>query len=253
MDDLAFGRLVRLSRIRRDWTQADLGRRAGLSPSEVSRIECGQLGAVQLRTLRAVCAPLELRIDLLARGRRGDVDRLLDANHAAMAVAAVAWLGTFGGWEVRPEVSYAVFGERGVVDLVGWNAGARAVLLVELKTELTDLGSMLGTLDRRHRLAGRIVEGLGWRQELVGTLLLVASSDANRSRVRAHAGLFDAALPARIGRVRGWLRAPAGELRGLAFLANSRPGHANHSFAPRQRVRRRPGPANRGHLPPRGS
>lgn len=253
MDDVAFGRLVRLSRIRRDWTQAELGRRAGVSNAQVSRLESGQLGAVQLRTLRAVCAPLEIRVDLLARARRGDADRLLDAHHAAMSAAAVAWLLTFDGWEVRPEVSFAVYGERGVVDLVCWTAALRAVLLVELKTELTDIGMLLGTMDRRHRLVDRIVEAFGWKPKVVGSLLLIAESDANRDRVRAHSALFETALPDGVGRARGWLRRPVGDLRGLAFFANSLRGQAIGNFAPRQRVRRSSGGRNGGQLPPGGN
>jgi transcriptional regulator with XRE-family HTH domain len=238
VDDLRFGSIIRLARIKLGWRQQDLAERASVSRTMVSRIERGLLDGVPLLAIRAVARPLGIRVELLPRSRSGDVDRLVHARHGALAEAAIAWLGTFPGWEVRPEVSYSWYGERGVVDLVGWNAAGRAVLLVELKTDVIDVGEVHATMDRRHRLAERIVAPLGWKPEMVGSLLLIGDSDANRDRVAAHGNLFAAALPDRIVRVRAWLRQPAGELRGLAFFANAHPGHATSGFATPRRVRR---------------
>src|SRR6476659_1032609 len=130
VDDLGFGRLIRLSRIRRGWRQEDLAGRALVSRATVSRIERGDFGAMSIASIRRVASALDIRIELHPRARAIDLDRTLNARHAALAEHVIAWLGAIPGWIVRPEVSFQVFGERGVVDVVAWHDQARAVLIV---------------------------------------------------------------------------------------------------------------------------
>jgi len=47
-------------------------------------------------------------------------------------------------WQVFPEVSFSIWGERGVIDLLAWHPGRRALLVIELKTELVDVGELHG-------------------------------------------------------------------------------------------------------------
>ena len=63
---------------------------------------------------------------LLFRG--AELDRLLDEGHAALLGAVARRLEALG-WEVRPEVSFAVFGERGSIDLVAWHATSGTLLV----------------------------------------------------------------------------------------------------------------------------
>jgi transcriptional regulator with XRE-family HTH domain len=102
MDDLRFGAAIRAARVRRGWRQVDLAIRAGVSDSLVSRIERGHLEGIQLSTLRAVAAALEVRVELLSRSRSADLDRLMNARHTALTEAMKGWLRTFPGWELRP-------------------------------------------------------------------------------------------------------------------------------------------------------
>src|SRR6185295_16305946 len=136
MDDSRLGGLVRAMRIRRGWRQLDLAATAGVSTATVSRFERGHVVDMPLRTVRAIAGALEIRIELLPRSRGGDVDRIINARHAALSEAVIEWLGRFPDWVVRPEVSYSWFGERGVVDIVAWHARTRALLEVELKTSI---------------------------------------------------------------------------------------------------------------------
>ena len=96
------------------------------------------------------------------------MDRFLSSRHAAMSEIAAKML-LEAGWEVRPEVSFNHFGERGVVDLVGWQPRHQGLLLVELKTELADINGMLATLDRRRRLAREIARPFGWEPNVVAS------------------------------------------------------------------------------------
>jgi transcriptional regulator with XRE-family HTH domain len=250
VDDQRLGAGLRAVRIRRGWRQRDLAAASSVSDATVSRIERGHLDGVQVRTLRDVARALDIRIELLARSRGGDLDRLINAKHAALSEAVVAWLRSLPGWTVRPEVSYAWFGERGVVDLLAWSEERSALLEVELKTAIVDTGELLATIDRRRRLGREIAEPLGWAPSSVSSLLVIAESAANRTRVRVLSSTFDAALPDRIPEVRHYLRQPAAALRGLIFFSNRRPGQAINAFATARRVRAVSGRAPVAHSTP---
>jgi hypothetical protein len=149
----------------------------------------------------------------------------------------IAWLAAFGGWVVRPEVSFSHFGERGVIDVLAWHSATRSLLVIELKTEIVDVGELLGTLDRKLRNARDVARLLGWEPTTVSALLVVGSSDRNRRRVVAHAATFEAALPDRGMRLRVWLRRPSERLRGLMFFADRSRGQATERVVVIRRVR----------------
>ena len=90
MDDLRFGAVIRAARIRRGWRQCDLAAAAGVSDATVSRLERGHFDGVQIRTIRAIARALDVRVELLPRSRGGDLDRLVNAKHAALSEAVVA-------------------------------------------------------------------------------------------------------------------------------------------------------------------
>ena len=83
---------------------------------------------------------------------------------------------------------------------------------------------MLGTVDRKRRLARRIAADRGWRALTVSAWLVVAESTTNRRRIAEHRATFRAALPQDGRTARAWLQHPAGELRALATWSNRHPG-----------------------------
>ena len=106
MQDIQLGARFRGVRLRLGLRQQDVAARARVSDASVSRIERGHLDALSLRTLRAVAAVLEIRVELLPRWRGGDLDRMVSARHARLAEVVVRWLRGADGWAVRPEVSF---------------------------------------------------------------------------------------------------------------------------------------------------
>ncbi len=166
-DDLRLGRRFRSLRHRLGWRQGDVREAAEVSQGTVSRTERGRISSVSVPALRRQAAALggELRIELLFRG--GELDRLMDEGHAALVGAVVARLDSLG-WETRPEVSFAVYGERGSIDLVAWHAASATLLVIEVKTELTSIEETLRRHDVKVRLAAGIVaERFGWKARRV--------------------------------------------------------------------------------------
>ena len=126
-------------------------------------------------------------------------------------------------WVVIPEATFAVYGERGVIDWLAWHPATRTLLVIELKTALIDIQELLGTLDRKRRLAPEIARRRGWFPAHVGTWLIVAEAARNRRAICAHRSLLGRVFTADGHAVRRWLRAPTGAIQALSFLSISRP------------------------------
>src|SRR5262245_53872777 len=131
MDAIRFGRAVRVLRLRRRLTQAALGARCGMSRSQLSRIETGRVERIRVGDLQRLAVALDARFELLLSWRGAGLDRLIDEAHASLIDAIVAWL-TGQGWEAAVEVSFAIYGERGSIDVFARHLSG-ALLVVEAK------------------------------------------------------------------------------------------------------------------------
>jgi hypothetical protein len=74
-------------------------------------IESGRLADVSVRRFRRVCAALSIENGLDLRWHGGLGDRLIDTGHAAIVESVIGALRN-AGWEVTPEFSFNVFGDR---------------------------------------------------------------------------------------------------------------------------------------------
>jgi transcriptional regulator with XRE-family HTH domain len=238
VEDLAVGRLFRELRLRLGWQQRLAAAKAGISTSSYSEIERGLIDRAPIGKLRRVAAVFEVRLVLEPRWRGAALDRVSSSRHAGMA-ERVARLLLNAGWEIRPEVSFSRYGERGVVDLVAWRAVTRTVLLVEVKTELADINDLLAVTDRRRRLAPAIVEPFGWVPQNVGQWVVVAASRTNERRLAEHRTIIRAAFPDDGRAIAGWLASPSRPLAALWFLPDSDGSSVRRAAAPRLRVRQR--------------
>jgi transcriptional regulator with XRE-family HTH domain len=224
VDDQRFGAVVRAVRLRRNLRQADVAGVAGVSHATVSLIERGHCQSLSLKTMRKIAVALDVRLDLLAWWRGGDLDRLLNRRHSLLSESVARFVADAPGWVVEPEVSFSIFGERGVVDQLAWHAGTAHLLVIELKTQLVDVNELLGTLDKKRRLAPQLVVSRGWKPRQVDVWLIVAESCTNRRHAREHATLLRSILPLdgrHLGKI---LRHPSESGSGAAFWAHSSPG-----------------------------
>ena len=248
MDWIRLGLSYRALRIRLGWRQIDLARSAGVSRSLISLIERGGAGSVTLETLVKVASALDARLDASLRWRGEQLDRLLDAAHARLVEQVSALLVELG-WEVLIEVSFAIGGERGSIDVFGLHRATGAILVIEVKSVVPDSQAMLHALDRKARLARRIAAERDWvATGPIGRLIVVPRGTTARRRVEALEATFRAALPDRGWSVRKWLHHPVGALAGLLFLPYAnQPGTRSRTTGV-QRVR---GPNRHGSGPQR--
>jgi transcriptional regulator with XRE-family HTH domain len=238
MDALRVGRSVRALRIRRGWRQSDLAQAAGIARSVISRIELGRIGVTNLHSVEAVCQALGADLDVRVRWHGEGLDRLLDEEHARLVDRLVRLLRE-SGWEAAVEVTFSEYGERGSIDVLGWHAATRSLLVGEIKSVVADAQGTLAPIDRKVRLAPRVARSRGWDPATVSKVLVVRDGSTNRRRLADLAATFDAAVPVRNARLRRWLRDPSGSISGLLFLPDAPQKSTRRRRASWQRVNRR--------------
>ncbi len=67
------------------------------------------------------------------------------------------------------------------IDLLAWHAPTRTLLVIEIKTELVDVGDLLSVMDRKVRLAPEIGAGRRWRPRRVAGLVRPLRGAAGRA------------------------------------------------------------------------
>jgi len=222
MDDQRVGTVLRSIRIRRRLRQSDLAKLAGVSATTIGRMERGHFDEIGLGATRRVARVLEVRVELTPRWRAGDLDRLLNAKHSELHELVARFFTQLPDWVMQPEVSFAVYGDRGVIDIFAWHRRRRALLIIELKTEIVDVNELVGTVDKKGRHAIRIAIERGWVRPQdplprVSIWVIVADSPTNRRRVGAHRTMLRAAFPTDGRSMRTWLRKPTRPIRALSF------------------------------------
>jgi transcriptional regulator with XRE-family HTH domain len=235
MDDQRVGSGLRAVRIRRRLRQRDVASAAGVPRGVLTLIEHGRLDDVSFGQIRSVAKVLGVRFEGLMRWQGGDLDRLINSGHAQMHEAMARWFADLDGWVAIPEVSFAHFGERGVVDIVAWHATSRIVLIVELKTSIVDVNNLMSSMDVRSRRAWQIARDHGWEPTAVAMWVVVAPGRSNARILADHSTVMRAKFPADGRSMRRWLSRPSGGLAALSFLPGARLG----GLGPDRRSRRR--------------
>ncbi|MGI8828369.1 MAG: helix-turn-helix domain-containing protein [Candidatus Limnocylindria bacterium] len=244
MDDQRIGRVILILRQRRGWRQADLAARSGVSQSAISDIERGRIDRYTVATIRRLLRALDATAVLdVTWGGRGDLDRLMDADHARVLQA---WANRHrqAGWEVWNEASYSIYGERGRIDQLAFHPPTGVLEVTEGKTGIWDVQDTLGRLDAKVRLASRVVEPRGWRVRRVVGALVVADGTTVRRRVADHETLF-ARYETRGRAAYAFVRDPRGAAEGLlVFVALPRTNRGGLRRAGQRRVRLRAAPVS---------
>jgi transcriptional regulator with XRE-family HTH domain len=239
MEDQQVGTALRTIRVRQRLTQATLAARAGVSRYVVGAVERGRIASVPVVTLRAIASALDARVAFVVRWQGGDLARMVNARHAALHESIATLFDGLDGWIIEPEVSFSIYGERGVIDVLAWHPRRRALLVIELKTEIVDVNDLMGSVDRKRRLAQTIASDRGWEPVTVSTWVAVADVRTNRRALARHATTLRAKFPADGRTVRGWLSEPGRRIDALGFVSFGGRGNSGSELAPIRRVRPR--------------
>jgi transcriptional regulator with XRE-family HTH domain len=239
VEDRRVGLILRALRLRKGLRQADVAAQAGVSQTTASRAERGHLGSLSLDTTRRLLATVEARTELEVRWRGGELDRLVDERHAHLVAAAAVLLAAWG-WTVLAEVTFAVYGERGSIDLLAVRPAERLAAIFEMKATLASWEATQRRFDVKVRLLPRILEErLGWRPGIIGRFLVFEEDTTTRRRLARLGPIVAQAFPTGSRQARRWLREPSGSMAAIWFLSVS------HR---RTRSRKRGGSGPRGGL-----
>jgi transcriptional regulator with XRE-family HTH domain len=179
------------------WTQAELGDRVRQTQGWVSRVENGRIDDLTFasaeRLLGALGARLVVSVDA---PYLGDRQRQREPAHSRMSAHVGARL-VRAGWQVASEIEVGGDRSRGWIDMLAYHPASGLLLVIELKTEVHDLGAIQRTLGWYEREAWQSARRLGWRpRQVIGCLLLLAS-EANDLRCVANRDVFDMAFAGR--------------------------------------------------------
>ncbi|MEW5991728.1 MAG: helix-turn-helix transcriptional regulator [Chloroflexota bacterium] len=220
-DRFQVGAAVRSIRTAIRWSQQTLAERAGVSQSMVSLVERGRVDDLTLGTasalLEAMGARLIVGVDSPFLGER---TRQRDPAHALMAAHVVRRLRA-SGWVVVTEVEVGGDRSRGWIDVLAFHPTTAVLLVIEVKTEIHDLGQIERTLGWYEREAWSASRRIGRRpMRAAGSLLLLASRD-NDDRVAENAGSIRAgfAIKSRqLGEIVDAGSVPAPRTRAIAMI-----------------------------------
>jgi transcriptional regulator with XRE-family HTH domain len=217
MDDVKLGSIVRAVRIRAHRTQAAVAAATSVPRGDVSRLERGKLDDLRVGTVRRILGGLEMGVEIKPSWRGPELERLVNKAHAALQEAVLAWFGAMTGWVALPEVTYSIYGERGAIDILAWHAPTRSLLIIELKTVLVEAADLARTMDKRVRLARRIVQAQGWRPRTVSSWVILTDTRTNRRRVGAHRETLAQMRRLDGHGMRRWVGRPDGQVAALSF------------------------------------
>jgi transcriptional regulator with XRE-family HTH domain len=197
------GRETRRTRVRRRWTQEELGDRTGVSQAEISKLEGGHGGRTSIETWVAIGIALDRPI---AIGFSRDVidPSPQDAGHLA-AQELLLRLASAAGWRARVEHPTNASDPRHATDVVLVGVDRR-VVFVEIWNRCDDLGAAIRSSDRKLAEAGR-----GGTD--VGSCWLFVDTAANRELVRRYPSILRARFG---GSSSGWVSALTGGTRSSA-------------------------------------
>ena len=186
LDDLgATAKRVRLSR---RWSQRRLGRVTGLDHSVIGRIERGQMPELSFRTAIRVLNGLGVEPNLRLIAPRVAEPAVRDRAHAR-CVATVARRLVRAGYMVVTEAEVGSGRWRGFIDVIAMHPSQRLLLVIEVKTELRDIGDVDRQLGAYVDAAWDVAKAQGWRPRGVTGILAVlatSESDARLQDLRAY-------------------------------------------------------------------
>jgi transcriptional regulator with XRE-family HTH domain len=189
----------------RGWSQARLSAESGVPQTVISSIERAMHLNPPLQTVRLVCEALdaELIVDIRPAWLVGRSDQK-DPAHAA-CVAATRRILERAGWMTASEVEIVTGRAHGFIDLIAFDPVTQRILVIEVKTEIRDVGGLERQVGWYLRAAPAAARRLGWQGRGVSGILVGLATAAVDAAVLANRDELAAAFPIRGRAVRAVL------------------------------------------------
>ena len=221
------GTAVLASRKERGWSQSRLAAESGVPQTVVSSIERAMHANPPLETVKRLCTALDAELIVEIRPARlvGKSDQL-DPAHAA-CVAATRRILERAGWATASEVEIVTGRAHGFVDLLAFDPATRRLLVIEVKTEIRDVGGLERQVGWYLREARNAAGRLGWRPRSVSGVVVCLATAAVDAVALTNRDELAAAFPLRGRAVRAVLIGGAAmDRRGLILIDPLRRGAA---------------------------
>jgi transcriptional regulator with XRE-family HTH domain len=188
-------RTVREVRLALGWSQRELAWRAKVAQSTVCRIERATLPdltfdtAALLLDVLGVRASLELQAPFIA-----DRARQRDPGHAR-CVAYVARRLRRLGWMVLTEVEVVTGSSHGWIDVLAYRERDGLLLVIEVKTDLVDIGMLQRQVSWYERAAWDAARREGWQPRRAISAVLVLATERALERMSDNRELLRQTFP----------------------------------------------------------
>jgi transcriptional regulator with XRE-family HTH domain len=190
----AVARAVAEGRHAMGWSRDELAARASVSSGMVSLIEAGGVN-FSCDLAGRLLSTLGVTVDLRYQVPHTET-RQRDVAHIA-CVAYVRRRLEREGWLVLREVEIVHGRSHGWIDVLAYDPVTRVLLVIEVKTEIHDVGRIERTLAWYGREAWAVAKGLGWQPSVVRTWLLIMATEANDARIKANRDAVAQSFPGR--------------------------------------------------------
>jgi len=192
----SLARIVRETREAIGWTQGELAARAGVSRGLIASVETARVN-VSVDAASAILDALGVRYELVGSAAfLADRRRQREPAHSHCSAYTARRLES-EGWRIAREVEIVHGSSHGWIDVVAFDPASGVVLVIEIKSELEDLGRIERTLGWYERSAWAPARRMGWRPRSVASVLLVLATDANERRLQENRGVLESAFPVR--------------------------------------------------------
>jgi transcriptional regulator with XRE-family HTH domain len=216
---IQFARLCRETRMSLDITQQALGTAAGVSRSLIAEIEAGRANP-SLDVVGRIGDALGLELQRAGRRPIAIEGRARDAVHARCSGYVDRRLRS-AGWETRREVEIVGARSHGWIDILAFDPRSGALLIVEIKTAIRDVGAIERQLGWYERRAIDVASDLGWQASHVSSWLVLLASEEVEDGLRQHRDLVRIAFPRRAHAMRDDVLQPerlSASARGIALI-----------------------------------
>jgi transcriptional regulator with XRE-family HTH domain len=217
---VTIGATIRSVRNAIGMSQRRLAARVGRSQSFISRVEAGRVGSIRVSDLDRLCrglgATLVLGVEeplVLGGARQRDAAHAVSIGHVVRRLSAAGWL-------VEREVEIGPPGRPGWIDVLAFHPESGVLLVIEVKSELRDLGELERQIGWYQSEAIRAARRFGWSADVVLGSVLLLATDTNDRRLLELGATLRSAFPLRARDLAAVVEGgrPSGSARALAMI-----------------------------------